>query len=229
MPDKPRVKAPKHRGGAPRDEGGRRQLLILGGASLVIVLVVAAVAAFVGLGGGGDPSEGEVRAQLEAAGCELEVAEALAGRHSLQPDDRSPQWNTDPPTSGPHNVDTIIYGRYDEPLQIARLVHNLEHGAIYVLYGDDVSDSVVADLRAFYGDHQNGTILAPHPKLGDRIALGAWVAEGLPSASSEFGSGVLATCTRFDEPAFSAFFDAFQFKGPESTFIRPSDMEPGEQ
>ncbi len=122
-----------------------------------------------------------------------------------------------------------MYGAYDEPVQTARLVHNLEHGAIYILYGSRVPAATVAELRRFTDAHQNGTILAPYPKLEDRIALGAWVAQGdRLSVSSDDGSGVLATCRAFDRDAFEAFFDAFQFRGPESAFIRPSDMEPGE-
>jgi hypothetical protein len=39
---------------------------------------------------------------------------------------------------------------------------------------------------------------------------------------------VLAKCTQFDEAAFDAFFAAFQFKGPESFLIRPSNMRPGD-
>jgi hypothetical protein len=72
-----------------------------------------------------------------------------------------------------------------------------------------VPDATVAQLLAFYGDHRNGTVLAPYPKLGSSIALGAWVSDG------EEGNGYLAKCRRFDEDAFSTFFSAFQFKGPE--------------
>ncbi|HXF98370.1 MAG TPA: DUF3105 domain-containing protein [Gaiellaceae bacterium] len=231
MPEKPRVKAPKQRAASPRAGGGpRREVVALGAASLAIVLVVGAILAFVGFAGGDRPGEAEVRKALEAAGCTLKVVPALPGRHSLGPDDTSKQWNTQPPTNGPHNQETVVYGAYEEPVQTARLVHNLEHGAVYILYGGKVPASAVAQLRAFYERHRNGTILAPYPSLGRRIALGAWVAQGPRlSRASENGSGVLATCTRFDEPAFTAFLDAFQFRGPESSFIRPSDMEPGEQ
>ena len=69
-------------------------------------------------------------------------------------------------------------GAYDEPLQLARVVHNLEHGGIYIFYGDEVSDAVVDQLQGFYDDHKNGTLLAPYPKLGNKVALGAWVSAG---------------------------------------------------
>ncbi|MBA3433525.1 MAG: DUF3105 domain-containing protein [Actinobacteria bacterium] len=215
MADKPRVKAPKQRATQrAADPGRKRRLIILGAGALVALAAVAGVVALLGVGGG-DPSPADVRADLEAAGCTLQAVEAQPGQHSL-PADGTAKWNTDPPTSGPHfgfdsneNLGTVIWGAYTEPLQPARIVHNLEHGGVYVFYGDEVPESAVAQLRGFYDEHERGTLLAPYPKLGDKIALGAWVSDG------EKGSGYLAKCNGFDEDAFSAFFSGFQFKGPE--------------
>jgi Protein of unknown function (DUF3105) len=231
MADKPKVKAPQKRTTPSQGGGGdQRRLLIIGGA--LAVLVVVAIGGFFLLGAGGSGTNADdVRAALEAADCTMEVKPAVpnVSDHSdfPDPDGTSTAWNTDPPTSGPHYGVTLIYGAYTDPPQIGRVVHNLEHGAVYILYGDDVPEATVTQLKGFYDQHENGTILAPYPKLGDKIALGAWYADGLPEASSDRGSGILATCTAFDEDAFAAFFDAFQFKGPESSIIPPSSMTPG--
>jgi len=215
MAEKPRVKAPKQRATTSSDDSARmRQLLLLGG--VVAALVIAGVL-FAAVGrGGGVPDEAAVRTDLEAAGCRLQAVKAQPGRHSLTADGTA-KWNTDPPTNGPHfgfdasgNLGTVVWGAYNEPLQLARVVHNLEHGGIYIFYGDEVPDSVVDQLRGFYDDHKNGTLLAPYPKLGNKVALGAWVSEGGDGAK-----GYLAKCSAFDEGAFSSFFEAFQFKGPE--------------
>ena len=233
MANKPRVKAPKQRTSQRRaeDEARKRRLYALGGGSLLILLAIIAAVAFLGFGGG-EASASDVRADMEAAGCELVVKEAVANvsNHSDFPDPeaKSKAWNTDPPTSGPHYGQTLIYGSYRDPVDLGRVLHNLEHGAAYILYGDKVSEETIAQLEGFYADHQNGTIVAPYAKLADKIALGAWVVPGLPEASNDRGSGVLATCTKFDEKAFASFFDAFQFKGPESPLFRPSDMSPGD-
>jgi len=232
MANKPRVKAPKQRATQRRaeDEARKRRLLIMGGGTLAVLAAIAGVVVLLGLLGG-EASASDVRADLEAAGCTMIVREGVANlsNHSDFPDPEatSPDWNTDPPTSGPHFGQTLIFGSYRDPVDIARVLHNLEHGAVYILYGDDVPDATIEELQAFYDDHQNGTILAPYAKLGKQIALGAWVVPGLPEASSDRGSGVLAKCPRFDEAAFGAFFDAFQFKGPESPLLRPSDLAPG--
>jgi hypothetical protein len=226
MADKPRVKAPKQRAATSSNDSARkRQQLLLLGAAVAALAVAGVLFAAVGRGGG-VPDEAAVRADLEVAGCTLQAVEAQPGRHSLT-EDGTAKWNTDPPTNGPHfgfdasgNVGTVVWGEYDEPLQLARVIHNLEHGGIYIFYGSDVSDSVVGELRAFYEDHKNGTLLAPYPKLGDTVALGAWVATG------EGSKGYLAKCSGFDEGAFSSFFEAFQFRGPER--FSASAMLPGD-
>ena len=217
MADKPRVKAPKQRTSQGRDEdqAKKRRLYMIGGGALVAAVAIVGIAALLGLAGG-EPSPDEVREKLVAAGCTMRDVEAQTGDHTLGPDGTF-DWNTDPPTSGPHfgfddsgNLGTVIWGAYEEPIQLARVVHNLEHGGVYVLYGDDVADTVVSELRAFYEDHRNGTVMAPLPRLGEQIALGAWVAH-----DEEDQRGYLAKCNAFDEDAFSAFFQAFQFQGPE--------------
>jgi hypothetical protein len=104
-------------------------------------------------------------------------------------------------------------------------VHNLEHGGAYIQYGDDVPEETVAQLRDFYDEHRNGTLLAPLPSLGDEIALGVWVTPERAGEGSDRGVGYLAKCTEFDEEAFSTFFDEFQFKGPER--FSPNLLSPG--
>jgi hypothetical protein len=229
MAEKPKVRAPKQRTSQRRaeDEAKRRQLMMLGGGALVVLLAIVGVGVLLGVGAG-DPSPSEVRQKLVAAGCTMRTVDAKPGDHTLAADDTSKEWNTDPPTSGPHfgfdanqNLGTAIWGAYDEPIQLARVVHNLEHGGIYVFYGDKVKQPVVAQLREFYDDHENGTIVAPYAKLGNQIALGAW---NLYDDGSE--KAYLAKCKRFDEDAYSTFFSAFQFKGPERF---PSDsLLPGQ-
>jgi hypothetical protein len=232
MPEKPRVKAPRQRKAAPAEGASRKRLVLLVVATTGAVAVIAAALLVLAGSGGGGTSPEAARTALETAGCTLEVKPAVANVSTHadfpNPAGASDAWNTDPPTSGPHYGVTLIYGAYTEPIEIGRALHNLEHGAVYIVYGDDVPVATVQQLQAFYDEHQTGTILAPYPKLGSRIALGAWYAEGLPEASSSRGSGVLAKCPGFDEAAYGAFFDAFQFEGPESSIIPPSSMRPGD-
>ena len=115
-----------------------------------------------------------------------------------------------------------MFGSYTEPLQPARLVHNLEHGGVFIQYGKDVPEATVRSSQAFYADHDRGTLLSPLPRLGKQIALGAWVT---PRGQAGRGQGYLMKCTRFDEAAFVAFLEEFQYKGPSGS--PPDSLLPG--
>jgi len=220
MPPKPRPHGkPKPPGSS---KGTDRRLLVIAAAAGVAVVVVAGVA--LALANGGDDGPGDARAALEAAGCTLSATDALRGVHSITtPDGTSDEWNTDPPTSGPHYEVPVIWGTYTQPVNQAQLVHNLEHGGVAIQYGDEVPAATVAQLETFVQQNPRGTVLAPYPSLGNQIALGAWVT---PDASKpEEGTAYLAKCTAFDQDAFDAFLDAYQFQGPER--FPPDSLLPG--
>jgi Protein of unknown function (DUF3105) len=220
-----RPQAPQRRTSAsdPQDAARRRRLLLILGAGALVA--VAVVLGFLFLGGG-DDGEGELASTLEGAGCELRVVQAQVGDHTVELEaDDDPKWNTDPPTSGPHYGVPAVYGEYDTPLRMAQVVHNLEHGAVFVLYGDDVPESTVAQLREFYADDRTGMLLAPYPKLGNEIALGAWTVPEDFEPGGTNGTSYLATCREYDEEAFEKFRDELRFRGPER--FPPAQLEPG--
>lgn len=224
VPNPPkRPQAPQRRS-TPTDPAAaartRRILYLIAGSGLAALAIVLAI---VFLAGGGDGGE---RAALEDADCTLEVKPGLKGDHTLQISETSEKWNTDPPSSGPHNELPAIWGSYDEPVPLAQTVHNLEHGGIVIHYGPDVPAAEVDEIRTFYNDDPNGLIVAPLSSLGDKIALTAWTTpEEVTTSSGDSGQGFLAECTRFDEDAFSAFVDEHRFKGPER--FPPESLTPG--
>jgi hypothetical protein len=219
MAEKPRVKAPSQRS-APRtaSEGPDRRLLYLVGGLGVLLVAVVVVVALVGFGGGKD-----ARAALTAAGCTLEDFPAVSRNHTNNPELRSDKWNSFPPTSGEHFVTPAVYGFYSEPLDLARVLHGLEHGGVYMLYGPRTPADTPEKLRAIYDRDPRGLVVAPLPGLGDEIALGAWTSENV--SDSDLGTGHLAKCTEVDEEAVDAFLDAYRGRGPERA---PLDaLQPG--
>ena len=135
------------------------------------------------------------------------------------------EYNSYPPTSGPHHPQTLVFADYARPVGQNHLLHNLEHGAVGVQYGPDVSDETVRQLIAWYRNDPRGLIVAPLPdtkeaaKLRDRIVLTAWTADREdpddPQSRITRQQGHLATCSRFDEEAFSDFLDDYRARGPE--------------
>lgn len=230
MPPKPRPQGPK-KSQSPRKKtsvalptsggsGGSRSLVLFGVAGLV---VVAALLGYFLLSGGG--GKADAPKLLEAAGCTVQTVKSMkSGDHSvLVAGGTSKKWNTSPPTSGPHYQSPALWGSYTTPLNPAQVVHNLEHGGIFIEYGKGVPSSTVEQLRGFYDKHQNGTLLAPLPSLGSQIALGVWVTNSASTPNS--GVARLAKCTTFDDKAYAAFFDAYQFQGPER--FPASSLTPG--
>lgn len=173
---------------------------------------VAAVLALYAFGGNGG---GSAATALDEAGCTLTTF-VSQGRNHVQQLPKNFKYNSFPPTTGPHHPQPAPFDVYPEPVEQYRLVHNLEHGGVVIQYGRQISEAAVNEIVEWYRKDPNGIVIAPLPGLGAKIALAAWNADVEASgASAERGQGILATCPRFDEEAFSAFMDAYAFQGPE--------------
>ena len=201
------VQAPKRRATPREPGGGRNRWLLPGIGALVGLVVLAAVVGFLLLRGDG-------AAAFTEAGCTVETFPSQ-GRDHVEELEEDFEYNSFPPTTGPHHPVTVPWGPYDEPVEQVRLVHNLEHGGIAIQYGEDVPQSDVDAILAWYRDDPNGKVVAPLPDLGDEIALSTWTAPETPEGTEDAGEGVVATCPSFDERAFDTFKDRYGFRGPE--------------
>jgi len=95
-----------------------------------------------------------------------------------------------PPVSGPHaNIPPgpAPAGFYDDPPDLARVIHSLEHGASVIWYSPSATDQQLQPLRDFYDRDepavgQDRVIVAPYDYEGDggqlpsgvMMSLGAW-------------------------------------------------------
>ncbi|HEU6444558.1 MAG TPA: DUF3105 domain-containing protein [Gaiellaceae bacterium] len=206
----------------PADGSRQRRILYLIGATSIAALAVV----FGALALGGDDDD-ELTA-LESAGCTLESFPALpnAPDHSDVPSlTTKPEWNSNPPTSGPHYREWAIWNFYEEEVPLVKSVHNLEHGGVVIHYGPRVSQAEVEMLRTFYNEDPNGLLVAPLRSNGDTITLSAWTAPDAATGTTDRGRGWLARCTSVDEEAFSEFIEERRFKGPER--FLPEQLAPG--
>jgi hypothetical protein len=218
-PPKRPVQAPRVRTDARDPERRRRAIVYAVGASGFLMLaVVIGILVLAGRGNGDDGGSGGAVATLRAAGCTYRHPKSQGRNHvpALAP---GFEYNSDPPSSGPHSNQTIFYNAYDDPVPAVNYVHNLEHGAVVIQYGDEIPDGVVSEIFEFYREDPNGLIMAPLPALGDEVALVSWTH--------------VARCDGFDREAFETFIDEFGFKGPESCktaleqgCFRREDMQP---
>jgi hypothetical protein len=119
---------------------------------------------------------------------------------------------TEPPSSGSHYPSWAAYQTYAAPIPWGNLVHNLEHGAIVIVYNcpqgciDELVraqawiDGLPADPSCAGLPHR--IILAPDPTLSVRFAASAWLWT------------LRSDC--FDEAAFTTFYTDHYSKAPET-------------
>jgi hypothetical protein len=99
----------------------------------------------------------------------------LGNAHIHLPSERTVEYNSDPPTSGPHLPYLAPWGVHAEPVQKELQVHNLEDGGVMVQYHCPAGcPELVERLTAVVSRYHDQVILAPYPGLKRRIALTAW-------------------------------------------------------
>ncbi len=174
MPPKPRSGPSRRPTTGGRD---RTQLFWVVGA---LALLAVGIVVWLLVGRGDDTAAaGDVRTALEAAGCTLDESPARPG-HSLDRDaggyvgrleDRPADVRR--PLRGARHLGRVH--RAGEPWRSSCTTSSTaaSSSCTATMY----RTATVAQLRAFYDENENGTVLAPYPKLGDEIELGAWVSK----------------------------------------------------
>jgi hypothetical protein len=94
-------------------------------------------------------------------------------------------YNTDPPTSGPHNPSVPAFKVYTEPITKELQIHALEDGGVVVNYAPDTDPTTVQRLSSLVetytakGGAKGRVLLSPYPtnfrdNSTAKIALTAW-------------------------------------------------------
>ncbi|MDP8922983.1 MAG: DUF3105 domain-containing protein [Chloroflexota bacterium] len=127
------------------------------------------------------------------------------------------EYNSRPPTSGPHYAAWYpSYGLVNETIDPRTWVHNLEHGAVVLLYNcPEGCPDLVQQLRELYitlppgRNARNGQprmLIIPYTDMDSRIAVVAW--------------GWLLELDQFDADQITRFYDARIDRGPECVNLR---------
>ena len=83
-------------------------------------------------------------------------------------------YNSNPPTSGPHYAQPAVKRFYDEVLPDEQLIHNLEHGEIWISY-KDTSEATKDELRAIQARNSGSVIVTQRPSNSQNICLASWI------------------------------------------------------
>jgi hypothetical protein len=161
-----------------------------------IIIIVVVVVAVMGLGvllflkGNTSPSD------LAQMGQEIEIQ----GAGHIPDGQEHPPYNSNPPTSGPHYVQPANWGVYDDVLVDEQVVHNLEHGGIWITY-KDLDEEQLSILDQIARSNFGAVVLSPRPTNDTKVAIASW--------------GRLEKVDLIDEQYINNFIRANKNKSPE--------------
>jgi len=95
----------------------------------------------------------------------------IQGRQHIAVGEETKQYNSNPPSSGDHYGQTARGGFYDEPLADETVIHNLEHGDIWIAYHPKISSEAKETLKKFAGQY---VVVSPRSQNDGNISLVAW-------------------------------------------------------
>lgn len=141
---------------------------------LVLVLVVGAMIGLFALGNGSSSSPKQATSLTGDKHANL-------GQKHIQTGAQHDAYNSNPPSSGPHNTSPTPWGIKDAELPDETLVHNLEHGGIEIAYKPDLPQAqidqlkkIVAALPASTQFNETKAVLVPRAANDRPIELAAW-------------------------------------------------------
>jgi len=110
-------------------------------------------------------------------------------------------YNSNPPTSGWHYDTPVQTGIYDAAFPDEQLIHNLEHGHIWIAYRPDLPKEDIEKLANIAKSYGSKIVMTSRPNNPTPIAIVAW----------EY----LLKLDHFNEQQIKDFIDDHRGKGPE--------------
>lgn len=145
---------------------------------VVVVLVIAFVAAIAGLI---FLSSNNEKSTVSELGEFIAAPVAPNDRLHIEKGKEHIAYTSNPPTSGPHyngTVNAVGIGpieckTYTEEVEDEAVLHNLEHGVVWVSYKDKNDKDLAAKLSAITEDFTK-VVLSPRAANDSKIALASW-------------------------------------------------------
>ncbi len=102
------------------------------------------------------------------------VAFAIQGQDHIDDGAQHPAYNSNPPTSGWHYRADSPLGVFTTPVVDETMVHNLEHGHIWLSYRDADDQEALNILREVQRAYPQHVIITYRPQNDTRVAAAAW-------------------------------------------------------
>jgi hypothetical protein len=224
----------------------RRLWLVYGAAGIIGLLVVAGIVAAVSSSGGSSGGEAHInqasgstngvkpdersgtapaavkvanlKQAAKQAGCDLRLHLKDEGHGHIAPTAPTPDYKTDPPTSGNHVEPPYQQadGAYSEMPGEINIVHSLEHGRMEIQYSPELSEEGQLALKGLYETMYGGTLLFPNENMNYEVAATTWT--NLIGCSEYKGAITLDAIRDFGKATWGRYggepATAFGLKGP---------------
>ncbi|MCW2853013.1 MAG: hypothetical protein JWM84_2677 [Nocardioides sp.] len=184
----------------PPSSGGARTLaIVLGVVGAVLVIALAVLVPVVlsrdddesGPSAEGSTSESEQAPAGPIDESGLGAVEEFSDLETTHTED-DVDYEQSPPAGGPHHPTWLDCGVYDEPVSEENVVHDLEHGTVWITYEPGLDEESVAALEEALP--QNG-ILSPYDDLRAPVVVTVWERQ--------------LELTGADDPRLQLFIDEF--------------------
>ncbi|KKT81310.1 MAG: hypothetical protein A3B99_03965 [Candidatus Yanofskybacteria bacterium RIFCSPHIGHO2_02_FULL_44_12b] len=127
---------------------------------------------------------------------------AAQNRDHIKVGESHPAYNSDPPTGGWHYDQPVQSGIYDKEFPDEQLIHNLEHGHVWISYRADLDQESIEKLADIAKDFGSKIVMTLRSKNDTKIALASW----------EY----LLKMDTVDEAATNEFIKDHRGRGPEN-------------
>lgn len=154
----------------------------------------------------------------KAAGCKLELRLKDEGAQHIPAGSKTPDYETNPPTSGPHVEPPYQQadGAYSEMPSEIDIVHSLEHGRLEIQYAPSLPEKAQLELKGLYDTMYGAALLFPNDKMDYEVAATTWT--NLMGCPTYKGQATLDAIRAFGKSTWGKFggepAEAFPFTGP---------------
>lgn len=180
-----------------KTQASRLPLLIVGGLAVVTIIAFALFTM-----SRPPPSTSDSAASTQVIAAPLAQTFEIQGQTHIEPGAAHPPYNSNPPTSGWHYAQWAPWGIYNETIDDGYLVHNLEHGGVWVSYRDANDTATIDQLKFVISNDPDRVIMTYRPQNDSAIAVASW--------------GVLMKLDAFDGDAIRNFIQQNRYHAPEN-------------
>jgi hypothetical protein len=165
-----------------------------------------------------EPKTANLKLAARKAGCDLRLNLKDEGHTHVPVDSKTPDYKTDPPTSGNHVIPPYQQadGAYSEMPGEINMVHALEHGRMEIQYSPDLPEDDQLELKGLYDTMYGGTLLFPNENMDYEVAATTWT--NLLGCDEYKGAATLDAIRAFGKQTWGKYggepVNGFGLKGP---------------